>query len=384
MRRALFIFLAWVLLPFSLAFGAPARAEDTGVDQQIEQTRSQLQKAKKQEQSALSVLNRNQKDLNKIQSNLNVISGQLQSAQVRAANARQELQQVEAELTALEEKLDQRRILLSQRVNTLYRYGPISYLEVLFSATSFRDLVNRYELSSYFVRNDLQMLDGYQETYREIETKSKDIKAHHYQDLQARSQAISALQARAANEKQRAAEKVRSTQARWPRFRRIASAWNKALNELERLSKQLGNQMRKKGSGVALGTGRMMWPVLGRLSSSYGWRRHPVLRTNKSHHGQDIAVPKGTPVLAVDSGIVRIAGWQGGYGYLVAIDHGKGLSTFYGHNSVLLVKEGDVVIKAQRIALSGSTGLSTGPHVHFEVRINGEPVKPNPVSAIEG
>ena len=377
MRRALFIFLAWVLLSFSPAFGAPARAADTGVDQQIEQTRSQLQKAKKQEQSALSVLNKNQKVLNKIQSNLNVISGQLQSAQSRAASARQELQQVEAELTALEGKLDQRRILLSRRVNTLYRYGPISYLEVLFSATSFRDLVNRYELSSYFVRNDLQLLDDYQQTYHEIEVKRRDIKARH-EDLQARSQAISALQARAANEKQQAAEKVRSTQSEVAKIQADRVRLEQALNELERLSRQLGDEMRKKGSGTALGTGRMMWPVLGRLSSSFGWRRHPVLKTNKFHGGQDIAVPKGTSVLAADSGIVRIAGWQGGYGYLVAIDHGKGLSTFYGHNSVLLVKAGDVVVKGQRIALSGSTGLSTGPHVHFEVRINGEPVNPIP------
>ena len=142
MRRSLVVFLAGVLVPFGLAFGAPVRAEDNaGVDQMIEQTRTQLQKAKKKEQSALSALTRNQKDLNKIQSNLNVISGQLQSAQTRAVNARQELQEVEAELTALEEKLDQRRILLRQRVNTLYRYGPISYLEVQIGRASCRERV---------------------------------------------------------------------------------------------------------------------------------------------------------------------------------------------------------------------------------------------------
>lgn len=379
MRRAAVIILsAWVFIAAGLAFCAPAPAADNaGVDRMIEETRSQLQKTKKREQSALSALTRNQKDLNKIQSNLNAINGQLQLAQTKAARTRAELRQVEAELSALEEKLDQRRELLRRRVNVLYRYGPISYLEILFSARSFRDLVNRYELSSYFVRNDLRLLDDYQCTYREVEAKRKEVMARH-EDLKARSQAISALQARAANERRKAAEKVRLTQSEVARIQADRVRLEKALDELEDLSKQLGAEMRRKGSGAALGTGKMMWPVLGRLSSSYGWRRHPVLRRNKFHSGQDIAVPTGTPVLAADSGIVRIASWQGGYGYLVAIDHGRGLSTFYGHNSVLLVKEGDVVVKGQRVALSGNTGLSTGPHVHFEVRINGEPVNPIP------
>jgi len=119
-----------------------------------------------------------------------------------------------------------------------------------------------------------------------------------------------------------------------------------------------------------------MWPVQGRLSSSFGWRVHPVLRTRKFHNGQDIAVSKGTSVVAADSGVVFTSGYNGGYGYLVVIDHGHGLSTFYGHNSLLLVRKGDMVVKGQKIALSGNTGLSTGSHVHFEVRINGEPVDP--------
>jgi murein DD-endopeptidase MepM/ murein hydrolase activator NlpD len=90
----------------------------------------------------------------------------------------------------------------------------------------------------------------------------------------------------------------------------------------------------------------------------------------------DIAVSIGTPVHAADAGVVIVSGWQGGYGNFVAIDHGNGLATCYGHNSQLLVKEGDKVSQGQVISLSGNTGLSTGPHVHFEVRRNGVPVDP--------
>jgi murein DD-endopeptidase MepM/ murein hydrolase activator NlpD len=100
------------------------------------------------------------------------------------------------------------------------------------------------------------------------------------------------------------------------------------------------------------------------------------LKKNKFHSGLDIAVPSGTQVKAADGGKVLISGWNGGYGYYIAIDHGNGISTAYAHNSRLLVKEGDVVYQGQVIAGSGSTGLSTGPHLHFEVRINGAPVDP--------
>ena len=107
-------------------------------------------------------------------------------------------------------------------------------------------------------------------------------------------------------------------------------------------------------------------------------RLHPVLKYKRFHNGQDIAVPTGTKIKAVDHGIVVVCGWQGGYGNYIAINHGNGISSCYGHNSKLLVKKGQRVYKGQIIAFAGSTGLSTGPHLHFEIRRNGVPVNPLP------
>ncbi|MGE5551894.1 MAG: murein hydrolase activator EnvC family protein [Bacteroidota bacterium] len=377
MRRTYVLGLALSMIILGLIAVTPVLALETSVDQLIERTRSALQQKKKQEQNALSVLSKNQRELNKIQSNLNTINKQLVTAQARAMDARELLKRTENDLLDLEEKLQQRRTILQERVGAFYRYGPISYLEVLFSATSLGDLINRYELSSYFVRQDLQMLEEYRQAYREVDAKRLEIRKQH-EELTARTKAISALQVKAASEQKKYSEKVKYTQQEVARIQADRVRLEQALDEYERLSKELGSEMRRTGSGVALGTGKMMWPVLGRLSSSFGWRRHPVLKKSKFHNGQDIAVPTGTAVLAADSGIVRIASYQGGYGNLVAIDHGRGLSTFYGHNSKILVNVGDVVVKGQRIALAGSTGLSTGPHVHFEVRVNGEPVNPIP------
>ncbi len=132
------------------------------------------------------------------------------------------------------------------------------------------------------------------------------------------------------------------------------------------------------GGGVQIvGTGQLSWPVSGGvITSPQGWRTHPIFGTSIYHAGMDIGVDEGTPVHAADDGVVVDADWLGGYGNCVIIDHGNGMQTVYAHNSALVVSAGQSVSKGELIAYAGSTGYSTGPHCHFEVRINGEPVDP--------
>jgi murein DD-endopeptidase MepM/ murein hydrolase activator NlpD len=132
--------------------------------------------------------------------------------------------------------------------------------------------------------------------------------------------------------------------------------------------------------GLGLGKGtHFIWPLTGRITSVFGPRIHPIYGTPDFHTGVDIAVPEGTEVHAAAPGVVTWAGRRGGYGLLVVIDHGDGYSSYYGHLSRILVHEGQFVEVGQVIALSGNTGLSTGPHLHFEVRRLGEPVNPLPL-----
>jgi len=121
---------------------------------------------------------------------------------------------------------------------------------------------------------------------------------------------------------------------------------------------------------VRQGSGRFIWPVSGTFTSPFGYR------WGRLHAGIDIAVPEGTPVRAADGGTVAIAGWTGGYGNYTCVNHGRGISTCYGHQSRIAVSVGQSVSQGQVIGYSGNTGHSTGPHVHFEVRINGNPVDP--------
>ena len=124
------------------------------------------------------------------------------------------------------------------------------------------------------------------------------------------------------------------------------------------------------------GGGGMIWPVSGEITSPFGWRTHPIFGSSRFHSGLDIGADYGVPIVAAQSGVVIEAGWIGGYGNTVMIDHGGGIVTLYGHNQSLAVDVGQSVAQGQVISYCGSTGNSTGPHCHFEVRLNGEPVSP--------
>ena len=161
----------------------------------------------------------------------------------------------------------------------------------------------------------------------------------------------------------------------------------KAEDALEADSKELEKLIRKLSSSGAYTGGVMQWPLPGyyKISSYFGMRMHPILKYNKMHGGIDIGAPKGTPIHAAASGKVICAAWRsGGSGNTVIIDHGGGITTLYFHimNGGILVKEGQTVVAGDVIAKVGSTGLSTGPHLHFEVRKNG--VRQDPLNYVKG
>lgn len=130
------------------------------------------------------------------------------------------------------------------------------------------------------------------------------------------------------------------------------------------------------GSMDTLAATPSIWPVSGAVTSGFGWRNSPWGDGRELHPGIDIAAGMGTPVVATADGEVEKAGWSGGYGNIVQINHGNGIETIYGHNSKIAVSAGQAVKKGQVVAYAGSTGRSTGPHVHYEVRVNGTAVDP--------
>lgn len=151
----------------------------------------------------------------------------------------------------------------------------------------------------------------------------------------------------------------------------------KAVNNLPDPARlQAGQSLLIPAAGARLTKESLSWPVQGRISSSYGWREHPIYKRRQLHGGIDIAVPTGTEIRAAASGRVIKAENMGGFGLGVVLDHGYGVTTWYGHNSRLLVKAGERVAKGQVIAYSGNTGVSTGPHLDFRIKVDGKTVNP--------
>lgn len=383
--RRVFILLGFLLCGMIFGSSTPVyayteNADKSNLQQLIQQMKKNIQVKKKKEQSVLGNLIKQQKELSQLEQNYGAIKNQLRQTQNKLKNTKQELRQLQTQLSRLGSNLQTRQQLFNQRIVVIYKHGFQSYLELLFNARNFGEFINRYEMLAYFISNDLRLIDEIQSTKLDIKSRHIAIESKKQQE-EHQYKKMSVLQKQVDREQRKMSLKVGQTKQELTKIQQDRARLEKALEEYERTSREIEATIRKdeqKGPGEVLGTGHMIWPVRGRISSRFGWRYHPVLRKKKFHNGQDIAVPSGTPVLAADSGVVLVSGWQGGYGNFIAIDHGNGISTCYGHNSRLLVHVGEKIVKGQTIALSGNTGLTTGPHLHFEVRRNGTPINPIP------
>lgn len=265
----------------------------------------------------------------------------------------------------------------------IYMHGQLNYLDVVIGAKDFNDFANRVELLRRVISSDMSLISSIKEERSRIAAAKAVLEEEraHQQQLQADAAAKQAEIEKTKAEQQALLEKAQSDKA-------TAEA---ALAELEATSQSIGAMLRQRQADRAAaasaggtadsfqavsGSGVFIWPVNGPITSPFGYRNHPIFGRAIFHSGIDIGVDEGTPVHAADAGVVVEADWLGGYGNAVIIDHGNGLSTVYGHNSSLAVSAGQSVAKGEVIAYAGSTGNSTGPHVHFEVRSGGEPVDP--------
>lgn len=270
-----------------------------------------------------------------------------------------------------EERYNRQCDVLKKRINTLYKNSDMSYIAAAAESKSIVEFWGKVELIKKISINDKRLIEKINNDKLDIEFKKKQ-KEIEKNDI-----------IRKANETKRNMEQIQNSRAKKDNeIRNIQDRLKKLEreeNELIKKSNELANQIRGlQKSCTRYSSGKMMWPLPSsrRITSPFGTRVHPVYKTKKTHHGIDIAGNMGSPILAAKEGRVIVSGWQGGYGNVVIIDHGGGISSVYAHCSSLLVKAGQTVKQGQVIAKVGSTGISTGPHLHFEVRKNGTVVNP--------
>jgi murein DD-endopeptidase MepM/ murein hydrolase activator NlpD len=272
---------------------------------------------------------------------------------------------------------------LNKRLVDIYTSDPTSALTVVLEAGSFSDLLDQLEFLNDIGTQDERIATEVEDAKLQMqETRNATRNTRKQVAATTRTVAARTAEQRAVRDRLAWSQRELATARRDKRatLATVQEDKQEALDHMRALqaeSAELGARIRSaQGSAIVPGpTGAasaagFIWPVHGVLTSGFGWR------WGRMHEGIDLAVGSGTPVVAAAAGTVIVAGWLGGYGNLVVVDHGNGLSTAYGHNTTVTVGVGQSVAQGQLVAYSGNTGHSTGPHVHFEVRINGSPVDP--------
>lgn len=364
------------------------QAQDEDLTNQLSNIQQQLTNEANKKSEAEKTIGTVYEQLHAIQIELDTATAELKQVQADRIRLDQDITKTEAELKAAQERLQSREKVFYKRVRDIYINGRLSYLDVVVGSKDFSDFANRMEMLKRILQADMELINTIKTEREEIASKKAKLEADRAKVLELE---------KVAQEKQTIInQKKAERQAVLERAMNDRDTAERAYNELMASSASITAMLQQRaaeraaaaaaasqgGSGGGAtttwvqGTGQLAAPVNAPITSDFGWRIHPIYGTSRLHAGTDFGVDEGTPVHAADGGVVVEAGWISGYGYTVIIDHGNGMSTLYAHNSDVAVSPGQTVSKGQVVSYSGNTGGSTGPHLHFEVRINGEPTDP--------
>lgn len=376
----------------ALISALPVPAAPTGASNSIKTLQQQQQQINQQRQGVIQERDRlsnlqqaAQDRFNGLQQNLQTTDTQIQDSELRLRLATERLQQLQTSLAAAEISYQQRQEATIARLRFLQRSRQSFGWAVLLQSENLSDFLARRRQLKLVYKSDQQVLVKLTAVANRINEQKIAVEQQKNELDLIRQQLLAQL-----------ADYQGQAQLQDQLIQRLNSdrfALEAAQVQLERDSQALGLLIQQKVAEARAreeaaakansrknilirGTGLFAYPSDGPTSSPFGWRVHPILGYRRFHAGLDFAVGYGSTIRAADSGTVIFAGWYGGYGKAVIIDHGKGITTLYGHTSELYVSEGQTLQRGSAIAAVGSTGLSTGPHLHFEVRRDGTPVDP--------
>lgn len=370
-RKSRFAMIVAILLmlTFAVETSLASAATLSQIRNNIKNKQQELNESRAKEKSLGDQVNSLEQQINSKQSDIDELEASISEAQAK-------LETLEEELAAAEEKVNTQNENLNARLRNMYKNGSVGFIDVLMDSGSFSEFLNNLSLVEKVYTSDQDVLEELQKAYDEIDAKKKEIET-----LQAE---LSESKATMEEQKSSLEADKASVEKKKSEIAADSAETQRELDKLEADAQALTSSIRNSGSSSSSSKyngGIMAWPVPSchTVSSGYGGRIHPTTGKYKFHGGLDIPGFYGSAIVAANSGKVIWAGNRGdSYGNYVIIDHGGGVSTLYGHSSKVLVSTGQRVSRGQRIANVGSTGRSTGPHCHFEVRINGSRVNPNP------
>lgn len=370
-RKIVYLALALILTfnfihVYATDFVDELKKQQKEIDKQIEQKKTEIKAIEKQTKDV-------SKEIENLDKKMDNATVELDKVEKELVELELKIEKTLAELAEAEEKIGDKKDTFSKRLRVMYKTGSVGYLEVLLSSANIKDFLSRQDMIKAIAKHDTELIEYMKEQRDIIDIKKTE--------LEAQKNSVEVSKVKLESRRRDLAKATREKEDLMGRLEKNVKALEKEYDKLNDLAKKIESDIVKmqKNTGPYLG-GIMAWPVPGhtRISSPYGYRIHPVFKTKKLHTGIDIPAPTGTSIVAGAVGTVIYAGTLGGYGKTIMIDHGGGIVTLYAHNSSLVVKEGQDVKRGDTISKAGSTGISTGPHLHFEVRKDGAYLDPMP------
>lgn len=361
------LFMASVLVITSVTF---ANDEIKKKERELEELNQKIEALDASIEANENLQNETNIKIKGIEKSIRGLENEITTLNADIVTTEQSIADKTVELEAAELKILDKNELLNDRLRVMYKTGTIGYVEVLFGAEDFTDLLSRIDMIQMIVVHDQNLIQFLKEQRDIIEAKKLELE-------EVKQSLVTLVDSKVAKQ-----DELTVAYKNLVSYKTKLTLDEAAMNELEDEFLKQADQMTEiiknlKTAAQYVG-GEMMWPVPGyyAISSYFGNRLHPISKQYKMHTGIDISSSRGTGLVAAQKGTVVFANWFASYGKAIIIDHGGGYVTLYAHLDSINVSVGQAVDKGEKIGKTGNTGYSTGPHLHFEVRLNGEYVDP--------
>lgn len=319
-------------------------------------------------------LTENLKQIQKLDSNIQQTSDNLHNLENEINKMEEQIATLENEIKIITRKYNTQKEILDSRLVAMYESKNTTYLDVVLSSNSITDFLSTYYLLSEITSYDMDLLELVETEKNNIEKINKEVNIQK-EKLEKEKRTAQKTQITLSNTKLLRENYISKLSEEEQKLQASIDEYNTQVQQIEEEIKSL---VVTASFGEDYKGGQMQWPIKGynNITSNYGMRVHPITGVYKLHTGVDIGAPLGTSFTAMANGIVVKAEYNSAYGNMVIIDHGGGVQTLYAHGSEIVAKLGQEVLAGEEVLKVGSTGYSTGPHAHFEVRINGTPANP--------
>jgi murein DD-endopeptidase MepM/ murein hydrolase activator NlpD len=374
LRRWLLLLCALASVPLTAQTRRPKKSPTElkrrlgGVQQKIRATRREIRHTRARER-------RIGEDIREVEVRLTGTVHRLEQAETRLAKLKRDHVRLTERIARTEERLAVRRRLLGRRLRENYQRGTATYAQVLLQSRSYSDYLSRSVYVQRIVESDVDLIRGIRNDITLLSADRHTLEST-INEQDRLKQELAALKESYREDRSRKRELLSEVRQTREQLEEMLDELERSSNEIEAQIRALQQTPKGRARMARPWSGSFQQPADGPVTSGFGMRHHPILKRSRMHTGLDIGASYGSIIRAAAAGEVILAAYKGGYGNTVVIDHGGGVTTLYGHCSALLVHPGQVVTGGQPIARVGSTGLSTGPHLHWEVRRNGTPVDP--------